>query len=277
MQYTYFNSLVGGIKGTQGKYETDYYYASLRQGSLRLMDSLEKNNDRDTVTIASNFRIDSYVKHTDRIIKCIYTPYYNRSNVNWDYGLFVPAQLHAFNAKSLHWPGRDVLFDIRADDVPLCIALKRFDRNDFKAFEALNKNEYKKALDLASKAMAFNPNNLGAALTLGKAHLAMEQYNSAAHAFHTCLYVLPDYEPAKYYLALIEKHRHRYNKSIILLNEILKFNSKYTAAHLLLADIYILSNKYASAEKVLEEALKITPYDRVLKRKLETVKSKYQY
>ena len=75
LQYAYFNKMVGGTDGAAGRYEVDYYYASLRKGADQLKQHLEVTKG-DTITIASNFRIDWFFK--DKSIKTIYTPYYQR-------------------------------------------------------------------------------------------------------------------------------------------------------------------------------------------------------
>ena len=275
LQYTYFNQFVGGLKGAQGNYETDYYYTSLRVASEQLLDSIFFDK-RDTLIIASNFRIDPYIKSSARNLKYIYTPYYERGNVNWDYGLFVPAHLYPYDEKSIHWPDEFIMFDVEIDQVPLCIGLKRRCKNDYKAFEALKNGKNDMAIDYAQRAIRIKPNNLSANLSLGKAHLELKNYKAARDAFQMCLTILPNYEPASYYLALIEFENQNSTHSIPILKGILEFNPKYTRAHLLLADIHIEDNNYELALVNLKQALKYKPNDEEIINKVHFIKSKYQ-
>jgi len=275
LQYTYFNQFVGGLKGAQGNYETDYYYTSLRVASEQLLDSICVDK-RDTLIIASNFRIDPYIKSSAQNIKYIYTPYYERGNVNWDYGLFVPAHLYPYDEKSIHWPDEFMMFDVEIDQVPLCIGLKRRCKNDFKAFEALKNGKNDMAIDYAQRAIRIKPNNLSANLSLGKAHFELKNYKAARDAFQMCLTILPNYEPAAYYLALIEFENQNSTHSIPILKRILEFNPKYTRAHLLLADIHIEDNNYELALINLKQALKYKPNDEEIINKVHFIKSKYQ-
>ena len=41
-QYVYFNSIIGGPAGAQGKYEVEYWATSLRETTLKLADILAK-------------------------------------------------------------------------------------------------------------------------------------------------------------------------------------------------------------------------------------------
>ncbi len=271
-QYTFFNLTVGGLEKAYGAYETDYYYTSLRQGADELWKHIRQSKE-DTIVVASNFRIEPFVSIYDKAVKTIYTPYYQRGNVDWDYGLFVPAHLYPHNSASLHWPPRDGIMQISIDEKALCVGVKRNSKLDHLAFEALGKKQYQDAIQLSNQFTTDKPFSLSANMSMGEAYFNMGQFDQAQKVFNTCLYILPNYEPAQLHLALIAKSNNQIEKAIDLLKEIISFNPKYTKAHSELVYIYRELNKLNLAKEVIKEGLKNKPFDKTLLSLLEAIKN----
>ncbi|MCT4590704.1 MAG: tetratricopeptide repeat protein [Carboxylicivirga sp.] len=270
LQYAYFNSMVGGIDGAAGKYEVDYYYASLRKGAEQLAKHIDFS-ENDTIIIASNFKIDWFYKEMGDYIKTIYTPYYKRGEKDWDYGLFVPAHIFGYHQNSLHWPPSQSIVRVEVNHTPICVGVKRKSKLDYMAHQAIVKADYELAIQLATGALKDSPSNLSAYLTLGKAYFHLQQMEPAEQAFNSCLHILPHYEPALEYLANINIKRGEAAKGKQILEEIIESNTRYMQAYMTLADIFLQQGKEQDAIEILELGLKNKPFDKWITEKLEII------
>ena len=270
LQYSYFNLLVGGVDGATGQYEIDYYYASLRKGTKRLIDNIGAKTG-DTIIIASNFNMDWYLKDAQFSFKTVYTPYYSRGEKDWDYGLFVPAHIYEYDQNSLHWPPHDPLFEIKVDNASVCIGVKRQSKNDYLASQAFANDEFYDVIHYANEALNVMPYNLTANMKLGKAYFNLNEYQLAIKAFEKCLYILPNYEPALIYLAQIHQKRGDYVNAERLYDEVISYNPRYMGAYELYSDLHLTQGNKNKAIKILEMGLEFKPFDRTISQKIESI------
>ena len=142
-EYIYFNELAGGIKGAYGNYELDYYFNSMKEAYLWLLDNKLRNakpKPGDTIIVASNApdMMSQYQRISPVPFKFVYVRYYQKGETNWDYGIFMSRFLDKELLQNGYFPGDQPAHVITADGVPLTTVLENDpERNAFKAQEAL--------------------------------------------------------------------------------------------------------------------------------------------
>ncbi|WP_075590552.1 tetratricopeptide repeat protein [Labilibacter marinus] len=258
LSYTYFNRLAGNAEKVGQNYELDYYYHSVREASLWLTDHL-KEDKSDQIKIASNYGIGDYFKLSDKNINYKYTPYYERGNRDWDYGIFYRTTIAPSQTSEKLWPPVGTLKCIYAGETPVCVIVKRQTKTDYFGKLAYEKGEYNKAIDLLNEATQLDPVNEIAWINLGKSHLRLNQLQSAKKAFKQCLKIIPDYEPSIYYLAEVENQLGNTDKSRVYYQKIINNNNKSFKTYLAYAKLEKDLNKDEHAVELLDMCLKINP------------------
>lgn len=163
-EYIYFNELAGGIKGAYGKYETDYYFNSMKEAFQWLVDHKLKDArpsaGNDSVIVASNAPalMEQYQKISPVPFKFVYVRYYQRAETDWDYGIFMSRFLDREQLQSGYFPGDAPIYVVKADGVPLTTVLQNDpERNAFKGNEALNQGRNEEAISYLQKAVRQYP------------------------------------------------------------------------------------------------------------------------
>ncbi|MBI9064469.1 MAG: hypothetical protein JEZ14_20960 [Marinilabiliaceae bacterium] len=258
LQYVYFNAFAGGVKGAYGVYETDYYYHSLRKASEELQ-ALSLSDAQDTLIIASNFDTKWYFKDYHRPTKHIYTPYYSRGDKDWDYGIFVNAYMYPFPLNNHLWPPANTMFTVDVNEVPVCAVVRRIDKTYFLAYKAFLMKDMDEAIDLYVQALKDEPGNESAYVNLGLAYLQTDRAKLAREVFYQCLQVMPDYEPAKYYLSKTLRELGCPTEAMNELKELIVLNPKYLKAYLELSELFQDMNQSQNAIDILNQSLIIQP------------------
>jgi len=258
LEIVYFNPLTGGLKGARGNYEMDYYYHSTRPASEKLKKYLKRTGEKD-ITVGSNFETAWFFRKFPKVTKNVYTPYYYRNSKDWDYDIITAAYMTKYSLQPGNWPPENTLFTIDVDDVPVCAVLKRRTKDDIKAIKLADAGNLDSAKVLLQNVILNYPGNETAYLELGKIYLKMARYLIAENTFRKCLDVLPDYEPALYYLAEAQFKEGKKNEAIKTLKYLLTINSKYLLGYINLADYYTELNKFTEAKEILKECLKVKP------------------
>ena len=258
LEIVYFNPFIGGIKGAVGNYEMDYYFHSTRPASEKLIDHLKATNEKDII-IGGNFETAWFFRNFPAVTKNIYTPVYNRNSKEWDYYILTAAYMTRYSLQPDNWPPENTVFTIDVDNIPVCAVLKRETKDDIKAIELTNAGKPDSAMVLLKNVIRDHPKNETAYIELGKIYLKMARYLNAESTFKQCLKVLPDYEPALYYLAKVQSEKGDKEEAIETLKYLLTINSKYLLGYINLADYYTDINKFDKAKKTLKKCLEIKP------------------
>ena len=134
-EYIYFNEILG-IDKAVGRFETDYYLNSLRQGTEWLIENvLEENNSGDTLTIASNADIHYYLRNHRHLAKPLYTRYYDRAAFDWDYAVYFCNYIDPYQLKNGLWPPDGTIHSIQVGDASVCAIVKRESKKDYQAIQ----------------------------------------------------------------------------------------------------------------------------------------------
>ena len=221
-QYTYYNELTGGMKGAYSKYETDYFGASTRE----IAGWMKKNIpdiQKDSLKIASDYFIPLKDYFTDYPkVSLAYRRYYQRSEHDWDYGVFLTGHLNPshFGNKAI-FPPVGTIHKIEVNGVPIGVIIKRLNKDDFHGVQLLKEGKIAEAAILLEKARNADPENEVVRLYLANAYVNSGKFNEALQECQKALEVFPDYLGAMVTMAIAYINLNQNDNAIFMLNEVL--------------------------------------------------------
>lgn len=196
--YVYFNELVGGVKGTYGDYNIDYYAASMKPCA----DWFVKNVPYDStkVIVCNNggelnecFKMDHspFLSH--------YIRYRERNEQDWDYAVFAPQFVDPEMMKKGYFAPKGTIHKIDVDGCTIACIVKRESKEDYIGIELLKKNDVTGALPHLEAAVKEDPNNEIALMYLGLAYAATGHRSEGLNALARSLSISPNYQMALAY------------------------------------------------------------------------------
>jgi tetratricopeptide (TPR) repeat protein len=197
--YVYFNPVAGGIKGAYGKYETDYWGVSIRQG-IEWMEQqgILNNNLQDPVIIATNMYYSARqltAKYGDKV-KIKYLRWEKRCDDAWDYALYPTRFIDGATLQKGLWPPDNAVHIVEAGGVPLPAILKDNGRNCSLGIASMKLGDYPGAIAFFQKEVANVPDNDLAWANLGQAYMNNSQPEEGKSAAQKALEISPDDVPA---------------------------------------------------------------------------------
>ncbi len=147
-EYVFFNKFVGGIKGAYGNYEMDYYYHSTREASEWVIADVEKNGAPDStrktrVVTWHGPSVNYFFRHDTATFSTGFSRWYERGYNDWDYAIFTITGMNPELLKNKKaFPPKNTAYQIKVDDVPICIVLKREDKSDFYGHQAMQQGNF---------------------------------------------------------------------------------------------------------------------------------------
>lgn len=260
-EYVYYNELIGGVDNAVGRYETDYYYHSIREGSLWLKNYIlndPKLRDHKLI-VATNFSpgVSYYFRDVRDSIKIIYLRYYDRGEYDWDYAIIANSYINSYQLKNKHWPPMNTIHTVKVDNTPICAILERKSKDDFIGTNELNEKKYDLALPNLLRAVEYDPGNESALMNLAKGYLETAKVDDAIGILNKCLKVYPDYDKALNLLGIcyLNKNDHPTATSIFL--RIIKVNPKYVSAYYNLGYVYKQENNIQLSVNYLKQAIMV--------------------
>jgi hypothetical protein len=172
--YVYFNELIGGVKGAYGKFETDYWGVSIRQG----LDWLEQQgligaNTDQQVVIATNMFYSAHqlaAKYGDKV-KIKYLKWEKRCDDAWDYALYPTRFLDGATLQKGMWPPNNAVHTIDAGGAPILAILKDTGKNCVLGMAASKLGDWPTAIERLKAEVTNVPDNDLAWANLGQAYL----------------------------------------------------------------------------------------------------------
>ncbi|NMB71864.1 MAG: tetratricopeptide repeat protein [Bacteroidales bacterium] len=262
LEYIYYNELVGGVKGAYGNYETDYYYHSIRPGSLWLKEKLtSENNPEDTVIVATNFlpSLRYYFRDLQGKVKPVYTRYYDKGEADWDYGVFACSYLNPYQLKKKYYPPRHTIHTVTVDGVPVCAVMQRTSKADLEGTRLLEKGQYEEACKYFRLALADNPDNETALMNMGRCFIEMQQPDSCIPYATRLLKIYPDYDKGFNLLGVAYLTKRELTQAISIFEHTIKVNPKFVTAYFNLGLTYARMNNINMAERYLQKAIEVGP------------------
>ena len=263
-QYVYFNQLCNSTKGAYGKYELDYYYHSLREASQWIIDNVKNDSKTKDKTIVACWHkpiIDYYFRNDTTRFKTDFVRWNERGEFDWDYAIFCNTGIYPSHLLKGTFPPKNTVHTIEIDGYPICIVLKREDKNDLLGTEAKNKGNLDEALyhfNLALKQDSLNETALlnSAQIYLYKAQeedtLFIERADSSLTLLNRLLRYNPEHENANYFKGYALLMKNQVDESLFVLNNLITlYNPKYPAAYELISNILFQLGEFEKSESYL--------------------------
>lgn len=260
-QYLYYNEWIGGLQGAYGKYETDYYFHSMREGSEWLIQYLDNREDNGKVTVAANFPVSWFFRECESVERVSFMKHYERGNVNWDYAVIGNSYIHPFQLRNTIWPPGNTLHAIEADGIPVCAILVRPSKDDLKGSLLLEEGEYALAVQTLKKSVAVDPDNESAHLNLALAYIKEGKRDSARNVIETVTTMYPNYDVALDLMAEIHLLEGNLAKAKEVLIKNLEVNPKYFPSCFTLGSIFLDEKNEEMGMRYLRRCLRLNPHD----------------
>jgi 4-amino-4-deoxy-L-arabinose transferase-like glycosyltransferase/predicted negative regulator of RcsB-dependent stress response len=267
--YLYFNPIVGGYQGAYGKYEADYYFNTIEPAARWLNKYISQNHEKQ-VKVASNFESKWHFRNNPEVISVSQTGYYNRSHLDWDYGIFSATYFQSGTLKDGIWPPPGTIHTVEVDGKSVCVVIKRISKLEFNGWEAIKANRIEEAEKLLVASVKLDSVSEGAWLDYGRVCYQLGNYDGAIEKLNQSLAIHPSFEPALLEKARCQMKLKKTVEALLLTNQLLDINVKYLPVYMLKADVLINLNKKEEAIATIKKAVAIQPsYNPAIERLLK--------
>lgn len=183
-EYVYFNELAGGIKNAYGKYEMDYYYHSTRRATEWVMENADvsdlKSGEKLKVSTWHVSSVAYYLKKDTVHFRPVFSRIYQMGNNDWDYAVFTVTGMNPdWITNPKMFPPVNTVHVEEVSGLPICIVLKREDRNDLYGYQAMRAGKNDSAKMFYYRALKYNPYNEQALENLADIYLNENNADSA--------------------------------------------------------------------------------------------------
>lgn len=195
MPYVYFNPIVGGTEGAYGRFETDYWGVSTRQG-IEWLESqgILKPDMQEMVVIATNMYYSTKqltAKYGDKV-KVKYLKWEKRCDDAWDYGLYPTRFLDGSTLQKGMWPPDNAVHLVKAGGAPILAVLKDSNKNCALGIAASKLGDWQGAIDRFKAEIENVPDNELAWVSLAQAYLNNNQLEESKAAAQKTIEICPD-------------------------------------------------------------------------------------
>jgi tetratricopeptide (TPR) repeat protein len=192
-QYVYFNELVGGIRGAEGKYELDYYYNSSQQQVKWILKDIPRVPGKKPVALSNMGGFGPNSLHNDTSSLGVdYQRFSGTDTRYWDYYMLFPRLLPEGLIKNKAWLPSSATHVVSVDGVPLSAVIKRVDSFDLVAGRAMQEGNLPLAAENLSKVVAKDPRDYNAWMRYGQVLASMNRLPEAVSAFQQVLKLNPE-------------------------------------------------------------------------------------
>jgi DNA-binding SARP family transcriptional activator len=264
-QYVYFNELAGGIDKAYGNHEMDYYYHSTREASEWVIAHAQRSGleTGNKIKVASwhTGSVNYFFRNDTADFKVGFSRWYERGNNDWDYAIFTITGMMPEEIKNADFPPKNTVYQIKVDDKPICVVLKRETKDDLTGFQLKNNKEFIAAISHLKKALEIDPTNIAISINLIESYFNVGKSDTAKNYIDQVLEYAPKYEPANYMLAHYLNFTGEPDKALQVLKTIRTQNVKFKAAYNFAFQIYAQQNDLKNAEKIMLDLMAINQLD----------------
>lgn len=195
MPYVYFNPVIGGTQGAYGKFETDYWGVSVRQG-IEWMEQqgILKPDMPEMVVIATNMYYSAKqltAKYGDKV-KIKYLKWEKRCDDAWDYALYPTRFLSGSTLQNGFWPPDNAVHLVTAGGAPILAVLKDNGKNCALGMAASKLGDWPTAISKLQAELSNVPDNDLAWTSLAQAYMSSNQLEEAKAAAEKAISISPD-------------------------------------------------------------------------------------
>ena len=252
-QYTFFNSIVGGVEGAYGNYEIDYYFTSYKKA----YEFIDQQSDQPKI-VAANFIIPEYYegkKYTSRLID-----YYSRSSTDWDYAIICNTFLDPHQLRNGFWPPSNAMYIEKVEGKPILAILKRKSKIDLEGKTMLDIGNYSGAIKNLELSLINEPDNESIRLNLARAYLLSGDFSAVQEVLKHFEKLYPSNEWAREIRGEVAMVTGKTEEAIQLFRENVNYNYKFFHSYISLAKAYVSQEKQDEAIRQLKACLHINPF-----------------
>jgi hypothetical protein len=258
--YIYFNPIAGGANGSFGHYEWDYYFTGFQQAYEKLWMKISAEEYDREIRIASNFIIHWYFDTTRLNVKPVLVDYYQRSDVEWDYGIFCNTFIPPWPLKNGHWPPENTIGTVSLDSKPVSVVIERKQQYGLESAKALKAGDFEKAIEQGILALRAEPENEPVIINLARAYMAEGRYEKADLLLESLLRIYPDNEWAFDIQSEILMAHGQLDAARSLLLTNIDNNYKFYHSYLNLSEVYRRMAQPEEAAFWLKRCLGLNPF-----------------
>lgn len=264
-EYVYFNELAGGIKNAYGKYEMDYYYHSTRRATEWVMENADISNLKpgEKVKVATwhTASVGYYLKRDTAHFRPVFSRIYQMGNNDWDYAVFTITGMNPdwITNKKMFPPVNTVHVE-EVNGTPICIVLKREDRNDLWGYQAMRAGKTDSAKMFFYRALEYNPYNEQVLENLSELYLNRNNADSAYILASVWASNVPSNISALSLLANACFAKNDYAAAANVASQIKKVAPKDITGYWLSAHCYLRQQNMQMALNELLRLVEIQPY-----------------
>ncbi len=236
--YIYFNQIVGGMEGSYGRFESDYYFVSLKEGSEWLKNWLKEKKTGQSVKVMANFSVQWYFRDHPEI-QTGYIRFEERSMSDWDYAIITNRYIPPFQLINKSWPPDNAIKIIYADRVPVCAVIERKTKDDYYGYKAIVEGRTKESLSYFEKALKENNKDEMIYYNFAAALMDDGQPERADSCLHECLKLNPEFDLALMYLGNIAASKNRPDEAAKYYEMVIKANRRYLEAYVELSKLFV--------------------------------------
>ncbi|MCC6280527.1 MAG: tetratricopeptide repeat protein [Saprospiraceae bacterium] len=262
MPYVYFNPVVGGTEGAFGRFETDYWGISTRQG-IEWMEQqgILRPDMPEMVVIATNMYYSAKqltAKYGDKV-KIKYMKWEKRCDDAWDYALYPTRFLDGSTLQKGYWPPDNAVHLVTAGGAPILAVLKDNGKNCALGMAASKLGDWPAAIERFKAEVANVPDNDLAWTNLGQAYLNNDQPEEAKAAAEKAIDINPDDTQANNLIGMYWMNKNDATRAKAQFEAALKKEPSNPAAWYYLAIIARNQNNNQLALNNLMKAIQISP------------------
>ncbi|MEP7268941.1 MAG: tetratricopeptide repeat protein, partial [Saprospiraceae bacterium] len=208
-EYIYFNPFFGGLKKAYGNFETDYWMLSVKEASEWLLKNELLETKSSPIRIATNCYYPASIYLDDSLSnrKTVYTRYYDKSSLDWDYGIFYSRFIDRDQLLTHVWPPKGTIHTIQADGIPICAIVKRENKEDFLGMTSFGKNDFLSAIQHLEISYKYDPMNEEVSSTLATIYKNQCEYAKAEKVIISSLRAHPGSGPFQTLMKEIQYER----------------------------------------------------------------------
>ena len=256
-EYIYFNEIIG-INKADGRFETDYYLNSLRQGTEWLIENvLEENKTGDTLKIASNANIHYYLRHHRHLATPLYTRYYDRAAFDWDYAVYYCNYIDPYQLKNGLWPPDGTIHTIQVGNAPVCAIVKRETKKDLEAIQYFERRDFARAIPMMEEVNREFPHGEYIKLRLAEAYIQTGELQKAHDMVDECLEIYPNYDKALNIKGVAYLQANDLSNAINTFLSVTRINYRFATAYHNLGLAYFRQNNVDTALKYFQRAIEV--------------------
>jgi tetratricopeptide (TPR) repeat protein len=198
MIYVYFNELAGGVDGTYGDYQMDYYACSAKPAA----DWMTKNvplNAGEKIVSNNPWELNMCWESGKSSRKSEYIRFRERNEQNWDYAVFLPQFVDPKMMKRHFFPPKGTIHEVKVDNSVIACVVKRENKSDYYGIEAVKKNDFVNGIKFLEDAVKYDGYNEIAWTYLGIAYANTGRMQEASTALTNAINISPEYQLPQYY------------------------------------------------------------------------------